>query len=172
MSVLTRKWETVAKLFLLHAEAFSWWLWRLSLFWLSLSFQGRCEKWTGWASVPAWHRDWAELESCLAEGACAAQPGEMCTCFRTDSPLLGPPHHHNADPCDCNVNNPAFPERRGGASVKERRETVKYREIQRRNFKSPPRAVFTLNRVIYGQRRSFLFQLMVHLPALSRAFHF
>lgn len=59
VSVLTRKWETVAKLFLLHAEAFSWWLWRLSLFWLSLSFQGRCEKWTRRASVPAWHRDWA-----------------------------------------------------------------------------------------------------------------
>lgn len=75
-----------------------------------------------------------ELESCLAESACAAQPGEMCTCFRTDSPLLGPPHHHNADPCDCNVNNPAFPERRGGASVKEWRETVKYREIQRSSF--------------------------------------
>lgn len=37
---------------------------------------------------------------------------------------------------------------------------------------SPPRAVFTLNRVIYGQRRSFLFQLTVHLPVLSRAFHF
>lgn len=77
------------------------------------------------------------------KGACAVDPDEMCACFQTPSPL-GRSHRHTPDPSASNVNNPAFPERRGGASGKERRQAVKYREIQKRNSRqyTLPRSVF------------------------------
>lgn len=66
---------------------------------------------------------------CGGGRACATKPVETCTRFWSASPL-GPSHHRSPDPCASNVNNPAFPEHRGGASVKKWREAVKYREIQ------------------------------------------
>lgn len=91
------------------------------------------------ASLLAWH-------CCLSakkkvsfgerESLCCSSQSRLCTCFQTVSPL-GPSHHHTHDPCASNVNNPAFPERRGGASVKEWREAIKYREIQQGNSKPP-----------------------------------
>lgn len=80
----------------------------------------RQEKSTRWASPLAWHRCrraeklFSESEAVLCGYTYVfSQTGALSVA------PLGPPHHHT-DPCASNVNNPAFPGRRGGPSVKER----------------------------------------------------
>lgn len=107
VSRLTRKWDSVAKLFLLHVERFSWWLWRSSLLWLSLFFPRALHNSAGLSSclvtllLLECRKVFREREPLLL--------WSQLRCVRVFSPL-GPPHHHTHDPCASNVNNPAFPE--------------------------------------------------------------
>lgn len=68
-------------------------------------------------SSPAWHRPPDRDRVLVWEG-------ESGVFFRAEC-RLGPSRQRSPDPCDSNVNKAAFPERRGGPSVK----TDKYREI-------------------------------------------
>lgn len=157
-------------------ESFSWWVWRLPLFWLSLSFQGRSKKSTRLASLLAWHR-------CLRANkntVCAVEPVESVYVISDSLSPLGPSHRHTPDPCASNVNNPAFPERRGGANVKQWREAVKYREIQQGNSNSnhtnSSRLFFSLSHYTFLKHFQDIYWhknilTQEHLLAFCRAFN-
>lgn len=89
-------------------------------------------------------------EGLLGERACAVKPSRDVYVFSEivfARPLSH--HHHTPDPCASNVNNPAFPESRGGASVKQWREAVKYREIQ------PGNSAHTLLGIIHQREHEY-----------------
>lgn len=145
VSVLTRKWHSLLLSYSFFTlKVSSWWLWRSSVFWLSLFFPRSLQKnsWCRWASPLAWHcRLSANRVGVLfffplrAEGACAVRSSRDVSVFSgclSTRPLSSALSWPVCQQCK----QPSIPGARGEGRVSKKwRDDVKYREIQQRESK-------------------------------------